>query len=54
MHGDVEPQISYAKWKEKKIRRIRFCWDEFLINPALRYAWRRVLTPPPPPLGIGY
>ena len=44
MPGDGESQISHGKWMEKEIRRIRICWDEFLINPAPRFAGRRILT----------
>ena|SRR5215467_1806395 len=32
------------QWKETEIRRIRLCWDEFLINPAPRKTGRRILT----------
>jgi len=42
--GDGESQISHGKWKETEIRRIRLCWDEFLINPAPRKTRRRIFT----------
>jgi hypothetical protein len=53
MPGDGESQISHGKWKETEIResdfageirRIRLCWDEFLINPAPRKTGLRILT----------
>jgi hypothetical protein len=44
MHGDIKSQISYDKWKEEEIKRIRACWDELSINPALRETKRRIIN----------